>query len=121
MPGNAGDSEWAEYYRFLSAEFGVPIDTSGPVFGRDHIMERIGGLTGPHHVRRQDPAHRQPGRRPPPGHRPDAGVPVVAAVARANRHPSLPLLIAHAQARYRPFDPRTQWLPAPDRPLFPPS
>ena len=38
-----------------------------------------------------------------------------------NRHPSLPPLIAHTQARYRPFDPRTQWLPAPDRPLFPPS
>jgi DNA-binding transcriptional LysR family regulator len=30
MPGNARDSEWAEYYRFLSAEFGVQIDTSGP-------------------------------------------------------------------------------------------
>ena len=29
MPGNAGDSEWARYYRFLSAEFGVRIDTSG--------------------------------------------------------------------------------------------
>lgn len=28
MPGNAHDSEWAEYYRFLSAEFGVQIDTS---------------------------------------------------------------------------------------------
>ena len=38
-----------------------------------------------------------------------------------NRHPSLPPLIAHTQARYRPFDPHTQWLPAPDRPLFPPS
>ena len=42
MPGNATDSEWADYYRFFSAEFGVTIDTSGPVFGRDHIMERIG-------------------------------------------------------------------------------
>jgi hypothetical protein len=38
-----------------------------------------------------------------------------------NRHPALPLLIAHAQASYRPYDPRTQWLPAPDRPLFPPA
>jgi hypothetical protein len=42
MPGNAADSEWAEYYRFFSLEFGVTIDTSGPVFGRDHITERIG-------------------------------------------------------------------------------
>jgi hypothetical protein len=36
-----------------------------------------------------------------------------------NRHPSLPLLIAHVQARYRPYDARCQWLPAPDRSLFP--
>ncbi|MFC7641136.1 LysR family transcriptional regulator [Streptosporangium lutulentum] len=41
MPGNAGDSEWADYYRLLSAEFGVQIDSSGPFFGRDHIMERV--------------------------------------------------------------------------------
>ena len=36
-----------------------------------------------------------------------------------NRHPALPPLIAHAQACYRPYDPRTQWLPDPDRHLFP--
>ena len=28
MPGNATDSEWAQYYRFFSAEFGVAIDTA---------------------------------------------------------------------------------------------
>ncbi len=38
---------------------------------------------------------------------------------QANRHPSLPLLIAHVKARYRPCDARGQWLPAADRPLFP--
>jgi len=37
----------------------------------------------------------------------------------ANRHPSLPLLIAHVKARYRPHNPKSQWLPAPDRSLFP--
>jgi hypothetical protein len=41
MPGNARDSERAEYYRFLSAEFGVQIDISGPIFGRDDLAERI--------------------------------------------------------------------------------
>ncbi len=87
MPGNAADSEWAEYYRFFSAEFGVTIDTSGPVFGRDHIIGEDRRLAGPDHVRRQDPAHRQPGRRPPARHRPGAGVPVVAAVARAEPAP----------------------------------
>lgn len=119
MPGNARDSEWAEYYRFLSAEFGVQIDTSGPVFGRDHLMEKIGSsqdliMFG---NKRQLPVH------------PDV---VEISVAdptpvypwslmwhEANRHPSLPLLIAHVKARCRPRDPQSQWLPAPDRPLFP--
>lgn len=121
MPGNAPDTEWAEYYRFLSAEFGVRIDTSGPVFGGDHMMERMGAsrdlimfASG-----RQFPTH------------PDVVQLTVAEPTpvypwslmwhEANRHPSLPPLIAHVRARYRPHDPRTQWLPAPDRLLFPPG
>jgi DNA-binding transcriptional LysR family regulator len=120
MPGNAGESEWAEYYRFLSAEFGVAIDTSGPVFGRDHITERIAAspdlfmfaaktqLTG-----NPDVVHR-------PVTDPTPVYPWSLLWHGLNRHPALPLLIAHAQARYRPYDARAQWLPAPDRPLFPP-
>ncbi|HEX6451732.1 MAG TPA: LysR family transcriptional regulator [Trebonia sp.] len=119
MPGNARDSEWAEYYRFLSADFGVQIDTSGPIFGRDDLTEKIASspdlfMFG---SKRQLPAH-----------------PDVAEIAvtdptpvypwslmwhEANRHPSLPLFIAHVRARYRPYDARRQWLPSPDRPLFP--
>jgi len=119
MPGNARDSEWAEYYRFLSAEFGIQIDTSGPVFGRDYLTEKI--VSSPDLImfgnKRQLPAH------------PDIVEISVTDPApvypwslmwhEANRHPSLPLLIAHVQARYHPFDARSQWLPAPDRPLFP--
>ena len=121
MPGNAGDSEWAQYYRFLSAEFGVTIDAAGPVFGRDHITATIAAapdlitfaaktqLTGnPDVVRR-------------PLTDPTTVYPWSLQWHRLNRHPSLAPLIAHTQARYRRFDPRTQWLPAPDRPLFPPS
>ena len=121
MPGNARDSEWADYYRFLSAEFGVRIDTAGPVFGRDHLMEKIGAsadlitfasktqLTGS-----ADIVH-LPVTDPTPVY------PWSLLWHGLNRHPALPLLIAHAQARYRPYDPRRHWLPAPDRPLFMPS
>jgi DNA-binding transcriptional LysR family regulator len=119
MPGNATGSEWAEYYRFLSADFGVQIDTSGPVFGADHMMEKIGA--SPDLIMfastRQFPV------------RPDVVQVLVTDPTPvypwslmwhdANRHPSLPLLIAHARAGYRPFDASGQWLPAPDRPLFP--
>jgi DNA-binding transcriptional LysR family regulator len=119
MPGNARDSEWAEYYRFLSAEFGILIDTSGPVFGRDHLREKIS--SSPDLImfgnKRQLPLH------------PDIAeisvtdpTPVYPWSLRwheANRHPSLPLLVAHVKDRYQPFAARSQWLPAPDRPLFP--
>jgi DNA-binding transcriptional LysR family regulator len=119
MPGNARDSEWAEYYRFLSAEFGVRIDTSGPVFGRDHLMERIG--SSPDLImfgnKRQFPVHPDVVEISVAG--PTPVYPWSLMWHEANRHPSLPLLIAHVQARYRPFAARSQWLPAPDRPLFP--
>jgi DNA-binding transcriptional LysR family regulator len=121
MPGNAGDSEWADYYRFFSSEFGVAIDTSGPVFGRDHIMETIAAspdvimfaaktqLTG-----NPDVVHL-------PVVEPTPVYPWSLMWHGLNRHPALPLLIAHVQAGYRPYDDRSQWLPAPDRPLFPPA
>lgn len=119
LPANARDSEWAEYYRFLSAEFGVRIDSSGPVFGRDHIVERIGasrdlitfGSKG------QFPAHPDVARivvtDPTPVY------PWSLMWHKANRHPSLPLLIAHVRAGYLPSHTAGRWLPVPDRPLFP--
>lgn len=119
MPGNARDSEWAEYYRFLSAEFGVQIDTSGPVFGRDHIMEKIGASRDLFTFgdKRQFPVH--PDVVQISVTDPTPVYPWSLMWHEANRHPSLPLLIAYVQARYRPYDARSQWLPAPDRPLFP--
>ncbi|HUN32391.1 MAG TPA: LysR family transcriptional regulator [Trebonia sp.] len=119
MPGNARDSEWAEYYRFLSAEFDVQIDTSGPVFGRDHLMETISA---------SDELIMFVSRTQLSGHPDLVHVPVTDPAPvypwsllwhDASLHPSLPLLIAHVRAGYQPFDAGRQWLPAPDRPLFP--
>ncbi|MFI7636027.1 LysR family transcriptional regulator [Nonomuraea sp. NPDC049400] len=119
MPGNARDSEWADYYRLLSAEFGVRIDSSGPFFGRDHIMERV--AASPDLItfgnKRQYPM--SPGVVEIPVTDPMPVYPWSLMWHEANRHPSLPLLIAYAKDRYRPFTTRSQWLPAPDRPLFP--
>jgi DNA-binding transcriptional LysR family regulator len=119
MPGNARDSEWAEYYRFLSAEFGIQIDTSGPVFGRDHLMEKIG--SSPDLImfaaKTQLAGNRDIVHLPVTG--PTPVYPWSLMWHRGNRHPSLPLLIAHVRAGYRPSAARSQWLPAPDRPLFP--
>ncbi|GAA2440878.1 LysR family transcriptional regulator [Actinomadura vinacea] len=119
MPGNARDSEWAEYYRFLSAEFGVQIDTSGPVFGRDHIMEKVGASSDL--IMFGNKAQF-------PGYPEVVQISVIDPTPvypwslmwhEANRHPSLPLLIAHVKNHFRAFAAGDQWLPARDRPLFP--
>jgi DNA-binding transcriptional LysR family regulator len=121
MPGNARDSEWAEFYRFLSADFGVGIDTSGPVFGREHMVEKIAG--SPDLIMFGSQAQ-------------FSGRPHVVEIAvtdptpvypwslmwhELNRHPSLPQLIDHVRAQYQPAGQRGLWLPVPDRPLFPPQ
>lgn len=119
MPGNTGDSEWAEYYRSLSAEFGVEIDTSGPVFGGEHIMDTV--AASPDLITfgntRQFPAH--PDVLQVSVTDPAPVYPWSLLWHQANRHPSLPLLIDHVTAHHRPFTARSQWLPTPDRPFFP--
>ena len=118
MPANARDSEWAQYYRHLSGEFDIQIDSSGPVFGRDYILERVS--TSPDLFtfgnQRQYPVN------------PDVvQVSIVDPTPvypwslmwhKANRHPALAQFVAHAKARYRPHAVRAPWLPAPDRALF---
>ncbi|XXX80826.1 LysR family transcriptional regulator [Sorangium sp. So ce134] len=41
MPGNVPGTEWSRYYDELSASFGVAIDTVGPNFGIDAILEEV--------------------------------------------------------------------------------
>lgn len=121
MPGNAGDSEWAQYYRLFSAEFGVTIDTSGPVFGRDHIMEKIGASPDLITFASKTQLTGNPDTIHLPVTDPTPVYPWSLMWHGLNRHPALPLLIAHARVCYRTRDPVRQWLPAPDLPLFPPA
>jgi hypothetical protein len=99
MPGNARDSEWAEYYRFLSAEFSVQIDTSGPVFGRDHLMEKIGSSQELITFAAKTQLSGHPDIVHVPVTDPTPVYPWSLMWHQANRHPSLPLLIAHVKAR----------------------
>ncbi|WP_424186291.1 LysR family transcriptional regulator [Actinokineospora sp. G85] len=43
MPGNEPGSEWAAYYAALGPEFGIDIDVSGPNFGYEDFVRRLGG------------------------------------------------------------------------------
>lgn len=116
MPGNIPESEWADYYRHLSAEFGVQIDASGPVFGRDHIMEKVGA--SPDLITFGNKTQY-------PGHPdvvqiaitdPTPAYPWSLMWHEANRHPSLPGFVTHVEHRHRSH---AYWLPTPDRPHFP--
>lgn len=118
MPGNVDGSEWAEYYRFLGADFGIAIDTSGPDFGWEHFVATVAsqGLASFIGEGTRIPWHPDTTR-----------IPVVDPVPAypwsllhhgQNRHPALNLLARHVAAENRAFDPRNQWLPSPDRPAF---
>ncbi|MGP3976256.1 LysR family transcriptional regulator [Streptomyces sp. 8N114] len=43
MPGNDPGTEWAAYYDALAATFGLTIDTIGPNFGVDALLESVEG------------------------------------------------------------------------------
>jgi hypothetical protein len=120
MPGNAPDTEWTEYYRFFSADFDVAIDTSGPVFGRDHMMERLAASADLIMFASETQFSGYPDIVHIPVTDPAPAYPWSLLWHEQNRHPALPLLIAHVTAGYRPpRDLDGVWLPAPDRPLFP--
>ncbi|MFC5185577.1 LysR family transcriptional regulator [Actinomadura harenae] len=118
MPGNARDSEWAEYYDFLSAEFGVRIDTSGPVFGGAHIMERIGESSELITFASKTQLTGHPDIVHIPIVDPTPVYPWTLMWQKANRHPALPQLVAHVRDHRRALAARDLWMPAPDRPFF---
>jgi DNA-binding transcriptional LysR family regulator len=46
MPGLAPGTEWTAYYDALAAAFGLTIDTVGPGFGTEPLLDVIAGPTG---------------------------------------------------------------------------
>ncbi|MBT2209228.1 LysR family transcriptional regulator [Actinomadura sp. NEAU-AAG7] len=119
MPGNARESEWVEFYRYLSADFGIGTDPSGPNFGLEHYVERIAASATLYGIVGKDirlPPH--PDIRVLPVVEPAPVFPWSLMWHAPNGHPALPPLIAHVTAGHRPFDPSGEWLPPPDRAAF---
>lgn len=119
MPNNRRDSEWSDYYRVLSAEFGIGIDASGPNFGVDHCVELIAA---------SDSLLTFTGEKVRVPWNPDiVQIPIVEPVPvfpfsllwhRHNRHPALPRLVSHVRDNHRPLNPSREWLPEADRAAF---
>lgn len=115
MPTNEPGSEWADFYDCLASEFGLTIDTSGPNFGLDHMLDYLAAsadrFTFSGELLRV------------PWHPGIVQIPIVDPTPvylhsmlwkRGNRHPVLPRLIDHVTSRLQPFDPERQWLPPAD-------
>ncbi|MBE1530535.1 LysR family transcriptional regulator [Actinomadura algeriensis] len=120
VPGAARpDTEWADFYRAFTAEFGVHIDTSGPNFGLDDLVERTAAsrelITGVGEKIRV-PWH--PGIVQIPVVDPAPVYPWSLLWHPRNRHPVLPMLVSYVRDGFRPYRPDREWLPEPDRPAF---
>ncbi|MGW5379655.1 LysR family transcriptional regulator [Nocardia sp. NPDC003999] len=119
VPGAAVPSEWADFYRELSAFSGIPIDTGGPLENMAGIVERIadssslatfagdGGQTPWHpNVRRLMIVD------------PTPAYPLALLWSAGDRHPGLRHLIEHVAESYNRDTAAACWVPEPDQELF---
>lgn len=118
IPGYVPGSEWAEYYDFLGAAFDIDIDTSGPDFGYEHLVEKIGagGLVSFVGEKTRLPWH--PDTVQIPLIEPVPAYPWSLLSHQQNHHPALGLLTDLITSDYEPFDARRQWIPDPDHAIF---
>ncbi|BDT90957.1 LysR family transcriptional regulator [Nocardia sputorum] len=119
VPGAAVPSEWADFYRDLSAFSGVPIDTRGPLEGMAGIVERIAGsssLTTFTGDGGQTPWH--PNVRRLLIVDPTPAYPLALLWPAGNRHPGLRSLVEHVADNYNRDTAAACWVPEPDQALF---
>ncbi|MGW7695163.1 LysR family transcriptional regulator [Streptomyces asiaticus] len=114
MPGNLPGTEWAAYYDELATTFGVIIDSVGPDFGIEALLDTIAGSTAlATFVSEQTPlvwaaGHARGGV--PPRSRPPREPPARMGAAH-NPHPSLGALRRHLTAAYPGRPNSAIWVP----------
>ncbi|MCP3802355.1 LysR family transcriptional regulator [Allokutzneria sp. A3M-2-11 16] len=119
MPDNQPGSEWADYYEALEEELGIGIDTSGPHFGFDHLLEELGGSPDWFSFaaeRMRVPWY--PDVVQIPIVRPIPVYPWSLLVNRHHPHPALSRLVRHVEENFTPLDPARHWVPPADRASF---
>ncbi|MBF6168909.1 LysR family transcriptional regulator [Streptomyces gardneri] len=119
VPGAATPSEWADFYRDLSAFSGVPVDTSGPMLNLAQLVERIAdssSLTTFSGDGGQTPWH--PNLRRLMVVDPTPAYPLALLWSAGNRHPGLRPLIEHVAQNYNRDIAAACWVPEADRALF---
>jgi DNA-binding transcriptional LysR family regulator len=119
VPGAAVPSEWADFYRDLSAFSGIPVDTRGPLVGMAEIVERIAdssSLTTFSGDGGQTPWH--PNVRRLTIVDPTPAYPLALLWSAGNRHQGLRHLVEHVADNYNRDTAAACWVPDSDRALF---
>ncbi|MEW2401295.1 LysR family transcriptional regulator [Streptomyces sp. NPDC046862] len=114
MPGIVSGSEWAEFYREFGEAFSVTMDSSGPNFGPESLLETIAASSSlitfvGHRTRltwpEDESLHRIPLVDPAPLY------PWSLIWHSHNRHPGLPDLVSYVRSGFEPPDRTSVWLP----------
>lgn len=112
LQGLVDGTEWAAYYAELAGEFGLHIDTTGPNFGFEHVLDMVGDsatlCTFVGHRTRVAWTTRQDLRRVPVTE-PTPVYPHALVWRADNAHPTLAALRSHLGAA--PAAGRDVWLP----------
>ncbi|MFH9014631.1 LysR family transcriptional regulator [Streptomyces sp. NPDC017943] len=119
MPGNVPGTEWHAYYEAFAAEFGPAVDTVGPNFGLEALLDTVAGSPTVATVLSERTPHVWPAGhdlRLVPLRDPVPVYPHSLLRRTDNRHPGLAALQDHLTAN-RPAPPQGQtWRPAWARP-----
>lgn len=125
MPGNLPGTEWTAYYDDLAATFGLTIDTIGPDFGIESLLDTIAGsATLATFLSGRTPLIWPAGHTPRlvPLHGPTPVYPHSLVWRVDNPHPALAALRAHlTSARSAPPEIAETWAPLWARRSEPPS
>lgn len=118
VPGIVEGSEWGDWYRELAAAFSLTIDSTGPNFGMEALLESVGASRSVftffgERVRIDLP--RQHGLRRIPVVAPTPVYPWSLVWHSANPHPGLAALVAHVRRGSPSSDTTGLWLPRPFR------
>ncbi|MEU9883648.1 LysR family transcriptional regulator [Streptomyces phaeochromogenes] len=124
MPGNMPRTEWAVYYDELAAAFGIIIDSVGPDFGIEPLLDTIANSTTlGTFVSEQTPLVWPAGHdlRRIPIKDPTPLYPHSLIWRTDNPHPSLPALRRHLTSAYPGRPDSGIWVPGWSHPLQPPE
>lgn len=113
IPGIRPGTEWAEFYRALSAAFALDVDASGPHFGDEALLDDLAGSDSLATLVGADDRYLWPDGhdlRRIPLHRPTPVYPHVLLAREADRHRLLTALRRHLRETGPPA-PGDVWLP----------